>query len=449
MILKKHVSRRTMLRGVGISMALPFLDAMTPALTAMSKSGVQAPCRMFINYVPNGIIMKDFTPPVGPLAADLPRVLQPLAPFREKVLVLSGLEQYWGFGHADGPGDHARAAATYLTGVHLKKTGGADIQAGVSVDQVAAQHVGKDTRLPSLELTCEDGRVVGVCDSGYSCVYSNNISWRSPTTPNTPEVNPRAVFERLFGADDDDAKTRRQYRRYEESILDWVLDDSRKLQNCVDSTDRRKLDEYMTAVREIELRIQKAERDNKELIPTMEKPDATPVDLRDEIRLMYDLTLLAFQTDSTRVGTLMVGREGSLRTYREIDIPDSHHPMTHHKGDPALIEKVYRINRYHMELFAEFLTKAAKTPDGDGTLLDHMMILYGGGLADGNRHQHDELPVMMIGGACGAIRGGRHAKVTDRTPLNNLYVSMLSRMGVATDKLGDSTGNVKELSELT
>jgi hypothetical protein len=444
MIMKKHISRRAMLRGAGVSLALPFLDAMVPAFAATSKS----PCRMFVNYVPNGIIMKDFTPPLGPLGTDLPRIVQPMAPFRDKILILSGLQQYWGFGHEDGSGDHARAAATYLTGVHVKKTSGADIQAGISVDQVAADHVGSETRLPSLELTCEDGRVVGVCDSGYSCVYSNNISWRSSTTPNTPEINPRAVFERLFGDDDGDAAARRRDRRYESSILDWVLDDSRSLERKLDTTDRRKLDEYMTAVRQIELRIQKAERDNKELTPTIERPDATPADLRDEIRLMYDLLLVAFQTDSTRVSTLMVGREGSLKTYREIDIADSHHPLTHHRGDAGMIEKVYRINRYHMELFSEFMAKLAKTPDGDGTLLDHTMILYGGGLADGNRHQHDELPVMLAGGACGSIRGGRHVQVKDHTPLNNLYVSMLSRMGVEIEKLGDSTGTVRELSEL-
>lgn len=261
-------------------------------------------------------------------------------------------------------------------------------------------------------------------------------------------MNPRAVFERLFG-DDENPASRARSRRYETSILDWVMEDSRRLEGAVDAGDRRKLDEYMTAVREIELRIQKAERDNSEPSPTMAKPDGAPVNLAEHIRLMYDLLLVAFQSDSTRIATLLVGREGSLRTYREIDIPDSHHPMTHHKGDAALIEKVYRINRYHMELFSGFVAKLANTPEGDGTLLDHTMILYGGGLADGNRHQHDELPVMMVGGANGTVRGGRHVKVKDGTPLNNLYVSMLGRMGVNMEQLGDSTGVVKELSELS
>jgi hypothetical protein len=425
-------------------MALPLLDAMQPAFAAPRAR----PCRMLVNYVPNGIVMKDFTPSVGPLGADLPRTLQPMAPFRNSILVLSGMEQHWGNSNGDGPGDHARAAASYLTGVHVKRTGGADLQVGISMDQVAAQEIGKETRIPSLELTCEDGRMVGVCDPPYSCVYSNNISWRSPSTPSSPEVNPRAVFERLFGPGDEDPATRAKYRRYESSILDWVLEDSHRLAAQLDSADRRKLDEYTTAVREIEQRIQKAERDNAELVPTMEKPDGAPVTLQDHIRLLYDLLLVAFQTDSTRIATLLVGREGSLRTYREIEIPDSHHPMTHHKGNPELIEKVQRINRYHMLLFAEFVEKLAKAPDGDGCLLDHTMILYGGGLADGNRHQHDELPVMMVGGACGSIKGGRHVKVADPTPLNNLYVSMLDRMGVHAEKLGDSTGTVKELSEL-
>ncbi len=445
----KHLSRRALLRGAGVSLALPLLDSMTPAFAAKTaKAAKAAPCRMLVNYVPNGVIMKDFTPAEGPLGLDLPRILQPMAPYRDNALVLSGMQQHWGFSNGDGSGDHARAAASYLTGVHVKRTSGADLHVGISVDQVAAQQKGNETRLASLELTCEDGRLVGVCDPPYSCVYSNNISWRSATTPSTPEVNPRAVFERLFG-DDENPAGRARSRLYERSILDWVLEDSRRLENQVDAGDRRKLDEYMTSVREIEMRIQKAERDNSEPTAAMAKPDGAPVALGDHIRLMYDLLLVAFQTDSTRIATLLVGREGSLRTYREIEIPDSHHPMTHHKGDAALIEKVYRINRYHMELFAGFVGKLARTPDGDGTLLDHTMILYGGGLADGNRHQHDELPVMMVGGACGAVRGGRHVKVKDGTPLNNLYVSMLGAMGVHIDQLGDSTGTVKELSELS
>lgn len=438
------LSRRTLLRGLGASLALPFLDAMTPA-----KGAVKAPCRMLVNYVPNGMIMKDFTPPVGPLAADLPRTLQPLAPFRDRTLVISGMQQHWGFSNGDGSGDHARAGATYLTGVHAKRTSGADIQVGISMDQVAAQQLGSRTRLASLELTSEDGRMVGVCDPPYTCVYNNNISWRSATTPNSPEVNPRAVFERLFGPGDEDAVTRKKYRKYEQSILDWVLSDAKSLQTNLDATDRRKLDEYMTAIREIEKRIQKAEHDNSELVPTMEKPDAAPVDLRDHLRLMYNLLLVAFQTDSTRVATLMVGREGSVRTYREIEIPDSHHPMTHHKGSAELIEKVHRINRYHVELFSEFVAKLDKSPDGDGSLLDHSMILYGGGLSDPNVHQHDELPAMLVGGACGTVKGGRHIQVAHRTPINNLYVSMLDRIGVPIEKIGDSTGPLTDLSGLS
>ena len=376
MITGKHLSRRTLLRGLGGSVALPFLDAMTPAFAASSKTAAKTqPCRMLVNYVPNGMVMKDFTPGPGALPAALPRTLQPMAAHRERMLVLSGMQQHWGFSNGDGPGDHARAASSYLTGVHVKRTGGADLQVGISMDQVAAQQVGKETRLPSLELTCEDGRMVGVCDPPYSCVYSNNISWRSATTPSSPEVNPRAVFERLFGPGDDDPATRLKYRRYEQSVLDWVLEDSRRLEANLDSLDRRKMDEYMTAVREIEQRIQKSERENRDLVPTMEKPDGAPVTLVDHLRLMYDLLHVAYQTDSTRVATLLVGREGSLRTYREVDIPDSHHPMTHHKGNAELIEKVQRINQYHMELFSGFVTKLAKTPDGDGSLLDHTMIL--------------------------------------------------------------------------
>ena len=365
------------------------------------------------------------------------------------MLIINGLAQHYGTGMADGPGDHARAASTFLSGVHARKTGGADIEAGVSMDQVAAQQFGKRTRIPSLELACEDGRMVGVCDSGYSCVYSNNISWRSATTPSSPEVNPRAVFENLFGMGDEGPATRAASRREDSSILDWVLGETHSLEARLGPSDRRKMDEYMTAVREIELRIRNSEKENREPQPTLEKPDATPVELSEHLKLMYDLLLVAFQTDSTRIATLMVGREGSLRTYPEIGIPDCHHPLTHHKGQADMIEKVSQINRHHMELFSGFVAKLASSPEGDGTLLDHSMILYGGGLADGNRHQHDHLPAMLVGGACGTLKTGRYVNLASNTPMTNLYVSMLNRMGVPIEKLGDSTGPLKEISELS
>jgi hypothetical protein len=443
MITRKYLSRRTLLRGLGVSIALPMLDSMLPAFAPAKK----APLRMLFNYVPNGIVMEDWTPAAGSSLADLPRILRPLASYRDRMMVISGLMQKSGNANGDGPGDHARAAATYLTGVHAKKTQGADIYVGISMDQVAAEKVGGATRFPSLELTCEDGRMVGGCDSGYSCAYSNSISWRSATTPNPPELNPRAAFERLFGASDEDPETRKKNRRYDRSILDGVMEDTKNLERDLGPSDRRKIDEYMSSVREIEARIQKTESDNKEVVPQMDKPVAAPADLSDHARLMYDLMRVAFQTDMTRIATFMVTREGSSRTYREIDLPEAHHPLTHHQGNPEMIEKVYRINRYHMEMFAEFIGKMAKTPDGDGSLLDHSMIVYGAGLADGNKHEHVNLPVLIAGGACGTIKTGRHLELA-KTPINNLYVSMLDRMGVPAESLGDSTGPLRELTEI-
>jgi hypothetical protein len=443
MITQKHLSRRTLLRGIGVSVALPLLDSMLPAFAAPKKS----PLRMMFSYVPNGVIMKDWTPIDSGTSFDLPRILQPMTPYRDRMLMITGLMQKNGYANGDGPGDHARAAATYLTGVHAKKTQGADISVGISMDQLAAQKIGNLTRFPSLELTCEDGKMVGNCDSGYSCAYSNSISWRSGTTPNPPELSPRAAFERLFGASDEDPETRKKTRRYDRSILDGVMEDTKNLERNLGPTDRRKIDEYMSSVREIELRIQKTEADNKEIIPQMDKPEAAPADLGDHARLMYDLMRVAFQTDMTRIATFMVTREGSSRTYREIDLPEAHHPLTHHQGNPEMIEKVYRINRYHMELFADFIGKMAKTPDGDGTLLDHSMIVYGAGLADGNRHEHANLPVMIMGGGCGTLKTGRHLDLP-KTPINNLYISMLDRMGVPGETLGDSTGPLRELSEI-
>jgi uncharacterized protein DUF1552 len=455
MITGKYISRRTLLHGLGVSIALPMLDAMVPAFAMPRK----APLRMMFNYVPNGVVMKDWTPSGSWLdfsrvlhrtaANPLPRILQPISAYRDKMLLVTGLMQKSGYGNpGDGGGGHARAAATYLTGVHAKKTGGADISVGISMDQVAAQKIGGATRFPSLELTCEDGKMAGACDSGYSCAYSNSISWRSATTPNPPELNPRAAFERLFGASDEDPETRKKTRRYDRSILDGAMEDTRNLERNLGPSDRRKIDEYMSSVREIETRIQKAKSDNHEIVPQMDKPEAAPADLSDHARLMYDLMRVAFQTDMTRVATFMVTREGSTRTYPEIELREAHHPLTHHHGDPGMIEKVYRINRYHMELFAEFIGKMAKTPDGDGSLLDHSMIVYGSGLSDGNQHEHANLPLMIMGGACGTIKTGRHLALPARTPINNLYVSMLDRMGVPVESLGDSTGKLRELNEI-
>jgi hypothetical protein len=364
-------------------------------------------------------------------------------------LVLSGLTHNNGRALGDGPGDHARAAASFLTGVHPKKTAGADIQVGVSADQVAAAHAGGATRFASLELGCEDGRLVGNCDSGYSCAYSNSISWRTPSTPMPPEVNPRLAFERLFGTDaSEDPAARARRRRYNTSILDFVMEDTRRLQGGLGPTDRRKMDEYLTSVREIERRIEMTERNSREIAPPMSEPDGIPVDFSEHARLMSDLLVVAFQTDLTRIASFMLAREGSTRAYREIGISDSHHPLTHHRGNEEMIRKVSQINRYHVEQFAYFLAKLKSTPDGEGTLLDHAMIVYGSGLSDGNKHNHNDLPVLLAGGAAGTLRPGRHVRYPAETPMTNLYLALLDRMGVKPEAIGDSNGELQHLQDL-
>jgi len=446
----KHLSRRTVLRGVGAALALPLLDAMSPALAATpARKAGPAPTRLAFVYVPNGIVQEEWLPSNAGRDFELKRILKPLEAFRHDFFVLGGLCDNNGNALGDGPGDHARAGASYLTGVHCKKTAGADIQGGISADQIAAQALSSQTRLPSLELGCEDSRTVGNCDSGYSCAYTNSISWRSPTIPMPPEMNPRLVFERLFGNIDRsvDPATRARRAQYRKSILDLVQEDTRGLVTTLGASDRRKIDEYLTAVREIEARIQTAESDNREIDPGIEKPAGIPIGFRDYLTLMYDLQVLAFQSDLTRVTSLMVGREGSLRVYPEIGVPDSHHPLTHHRNQPEWIEKVKKINELHTELFAYFLGKLKSTPDGDGNLLDHSMIVYGSGLADGNAHTHEGLPVLLAGHG-GGLRPGRYLKFPDGTPMTNLYLSLLDRMGVKPETLGDSTGKLKHLTDL-
>jgi hypothetical protein len=449
MITGKHLARRTFLRGIGAAISLPVLDAMTPAFAATTRLASNSPRRMAFVYVPNGIIMKDWTPAEIGTHFELPRILKPLEPLRQNVTLLSGLTHNTGRALGDGPGDHARAAASFLTGVHPKKTAGADIQSGVSVDQIAAQKIGSATRFASLELGCEDGRLVGNCDSGYSCAYSNSISWRTTSTPMPPEINPRAVFERMFGDSDETPEARVKRLSYNKSILDFVLDDTQRLKGDLGKTDRRKLDEYLDAVREIERRIELAEHDSKQFVPTIEKPAGVPVEFADHIKLMFDLMTLAFQADLTRISTFMMCREGSTRTYREIGVSDAHHPLTHHRNNPEWIEKVTKINCFHLEQFAYFVNKLKSTPDGDGTLLDRVMVVYGSGLADGNQHTHNDLPVLLAGAGNGAIRTGRHVRYPKETPMNNLYVAMLDHMGIPPEHIGDSTGELQHLTDLS
>jgi hypothetical protein len=349
----------------------------------------------------------------------------------------------------DGPGDHARAAACYLTGVHPKKTAGSDIQAGISVDQIAAAHIGTETRFPSIELGCDDSRTVGNCDSGYSCAYTNSVSWRSPSSPMPPETNPRLAFERLFGGLDAglDAETRARRRRQRRSILDLVADRTTSLVSTLGPPDRRKIDEYLTSVREIERRIQVSEQDSREVTPDFEMPSGVPVTFAEYASLMYDIQAVAFQADLTRVATLMIGREGSLRTYPEIGVPDPHHPLTHHRNNPEWIEKITKVNTFHMELFAKFVSKLRAIPDGDGTVLDHSILVYGSGISDGDKHTHEDLPVLLVGGG-GGIQGNRHVVSDPDTPMTNLYLTLLDRIGVRQESIGDSTGQIAHLSEV-
>jgi hypothetical protein len=430
---------------LGASIALPFLDAMTPAFAATK----QAPLRMAFTYVPNGISMNAWTPAKVGADFEMSRILAPLAPYKDRLLLLSGLTHHNGFPLGDGAGDHARAAATFLTGVHPRKTSGADIAAGISVDQMAAQKLAGKTRFGSIELACEDGRLVGNCDSGYSCAYSNSISWRTPSQPNPPEVNPRAVFERLFGDASEDPAMMQRRAIYRRSILDFVMNDAKTIKVSLGPTDNRKLDEYLDGIREIERRIEQAEEDGNHIAPSMEHPDGVPVEFADHVKLMFDLMAVAFQTDSTRVATFMIGREGSTRTYREIGIPDAHHPITHHRNDPELIEKVTQINCFHMQQYAYLLKKLSSIQEGDGTLLDNVMIVYGSGLSDGNQHDHSNLPVLVAGGGAGSLKTGRHVQYKKETPMANLLVSMLDRMGVDHGLPGDATGPLDRLSDLS
>jgi hypothetical protein len=447
MITRRHLPRRTLLKGLGAVIALPALDAMSPAFARAAQR--QAPLRLAFTYVPNGVTMADWTPKGEGLGFEFSRILKPLEPFRKDTLVLSGLAHRNGYALGDGPGDHARAAASYLTGVHPRKTAGADIQNGISVDQIAAREIGARTRFASLELGCDDSRTVGNCDSGYSCAYTNSLSWRGPATPMPPETNPRLVFERLFG-DVDTAlspETRARRLRHRRSILDLVGERTTELSATLGPPDRHKLDEYLSSIREIERRIETAERDLTGITPGIDKPTGIPVQYPDYVKLMFDLQLVAFQTDLTRIVTMMMGREGSMRTYPEIGIADPHHPLTHHRGNAEWIEKVTRVNTLHVELFADFVAKLQATPDGDGTLLDHSIIVYGSGLADGNRHTHEDLPVLLVGRG-GAFDLGRHITYPRDTPMTNLYLTLLERVGVRSEKIGDSTGAIGQLTSL-
>ena len=449
----KSLPRRTLLKGIGTAMALPLLDSMYPAF--MRAATTKSPCRMAMLYVPNGIIMDQWAPAVSEgvnlMPAELPRISSGLAPFRNDLMMLFGLTQNGGRALGDGPGDHGRAGANYLTCVHPKKTNGKDLETGISVDQIAAKRLEGKTRFASLELGCEQGVLGGSCDNGYSCAYSNSISWRTPSSPMPAEVRPRAVFERLFGVADQNPRT----ARYEKSILDLVAADAQRLNAQLGGADRRKLDEYLFSIRDLEKRIAAAEsRSTAErnlasvARPSIAPPSGIPAEFSEHARIMCDLMTLAFQTDSTRVATLLLALEQSPRAYPEIGIPEAHHGLTHHQGDKEKIEKVTQINCFHVKQLAYLLEKLRSTQDGDGTLLDHSMITYGSGLSDGNAHDHANLPMVLAGRGCGALKPGRCVRYPKETPMGNLYVAMLDRMGVPVESLGDSNGELGYLSDI-
>lgn len=441
MITRKALGRRTFLRGLGTTIALPFLDAMSPALAAPGKP----PVRMGFVYVPNGIDMRHWNVNDEGTLGELPRILKPLEPFRQDILLLGNLTHNNGRALLDGPGDHGRCCGSYLTGIQPRKTM-VNIKVGVSCDQIVAGQAGSQTRFPSIELGIEDARQAGDCDSGYSCAYTNNLAWKSETQPLPPILDPRALFERLFGSGpalSPEARARRS--RFQQSILDFVTEDTRKLQRDLGPTDKRKLDEYLSSIREIERQIDKAETDNARIDPKMDKPYGVPADFGEHFKLMTDMLTVALQADLSRVFTFLVTREGTSRAYREIGIADGHHPLTHHRNDPAMMEKVAQINCYHVKQFAAWVEKLKSIREGDSTLLDNSMIVYGAGLADGNRHTHEDLPVLIAGRAGGRFRSGRRIVYRKETPMSNLFLTMMDRMGVRVEHFGDSTGRLQGL----
>jgi hypothetical protein len=442
-----RISRRTILRGLGVSLALPWLEAMGPVTAWAADAGDKtrkAPNRMAFLYVPNGKNMADWTPKTEGRDYELPHILQPLAEVKEDINVLTGLTADKARAHGDGGGDHARALASFLTGAQARKTDGTDIRAGISVDQVAASRVGDQTKLPSLEIGCEAGAMAGNCDSGYSCVYSSTMSWKSATQPLPKEVNPKLVFERLFSSTP--AKERIERDRKRKSVLDFVRDDAKDLQGKLSSSDTRKLDEYFSAVRDIEQRIERANSLPEVKTPEYAVPSGVPGKYDEHIRLMCDLLVLAFQSDVTRVGTLVLANEGSNKPYPFIGVSEGHHDLSHHGNDAKKKEKIRDINTFHITQFAYLLKKLKSIPEGDGTLLDHCQIAYGSANSDGNAHNHDNLPILLAGKAGGTIQTGRHIKYQNETPLNNLWLSMLERMDVRLPFLGDSTGALQGLN---
>ncbi len=438
-ITKKHLPRRMFLKAAGVSLALPLLESMVPAQTLLRKTAGAGATRTGFVYVPHGAIMDQWTPATEGTGWDFPRVIKPLEPFRDRVNVISGL----GHRAADSTAVHSLSPTTWLSGVRPKPTQGVDAFAGITADQIAAQYIGQETVLPSMELAIEDhSGLIGACDRDYGCIYMNTLSWRTPTTPMPMEINPRKVFERMFGQGGTPAQ-RVARRKEDQSILDAIRGEAKSLQLNLGSADKTTLNEYMENIREIERRIERAGAQTSD--PTLDLPEAPagiPYSYEDHVALMFDLLAIAYQANITRVFTFMMAREVSNRTYPQVGVPDGHHATSHHQNRGDKIEKLIKIQNYHLTLFSKFLEKLSKTPDGDGSILDHSVLLYGSNMSNSNAHNHFPLPNLLIGGGQGRLKGGRHMKYEDHTPMTNLLVTMLDKVGIELESLGDSTGRL-------
>jgi len=433
-----RINRRTVLRGIGAGVGLPLLEGMELQQAKAAISSVQAPIRSAFVFFPNGVILDPWRPVGEGKDYQFGATMESLADFHDDLTIFTGLAQHHARANGDGAGDHARNASAFLTGAQPRKTSGADIEVGQSIDQAMAANIGSATRLPSLELGIERGRNAGNCDSGYSCAYSSNVSWKSESTPMAKEVHPRLAFNRLFGIrENSEQEKQRDARR--SSILDFVAGDATRLMKNVSGSDRAKLDEYFTSVREVEQQIERAARFVPPDVPDIEVPEDMPGEYKVHARLMYEMQLLAFQTDSTRISTFMLGNAGSNRTFPDVDVRDGHHGLSHHSNKEEKVAQLKRIDKYQVEQFAWFLGRLKSIQEGDATLLDNCMIMYGSAISDGNRHNHDDLPIILAGKGGGTIDAGRHVKLNEETPLNNLFLAMSERMGAGLTELGDST----------
>jgi hypothetical protein len=445
-ISKMHISRRQVLRGIGVTLALPVLDSMVPALTALEKTAAAPVRRLGVFYVPNGMSMPYWYPKTEGALGELPATLTSLTPFKDRLLICGGLADEPA-NRVKGGGDHARSAGTFLTGVPYKLTAGADVYGAISMDQIVAKELARETQLGSLELGIESNAMLGSCDGGASCAYTNTIAWSSPTTPLPIENDPRAVFERLFGTSGSTDRGARLARiEQDRSILDYANDQLRRLQKAIGPQDKLRVNEYLESVRDVERRIQMAEDQNSRELPVVDQPIGIPADYAEHARLMMDMLALAYQTDLTRVSTFMLAKEVSGRSYPEIGVADSHHPVSHHQDEPAKLERLHKINAYHMQQFAYLVGKLAAQPEGGGTMLDTTLFLYGTGISDSNTHFHDDLPIALVGGKATGIAGGRYVRFPKGTPLTNLHLTIVESMGVPVEAIGDSTGKLDRLT---